>query len=243
MTSKRKMTLGAIGAAGIAAALALQHRTTMNLREENQTLQQQIADGGRLGDENQRLSNLVAQASAKPRMSEEQFRELLRLRGEASLLRKQKQEYDNSRAGETQLRSAQTRMGAPGSQPAQEAQDHLAPDSLACAGYAQPRAAFETHLWASLSAARSGDAKAMLDSFTPEERARWLAIHKTEEAVAAQVRRNWTGITGFRILNEQAVSDEEVVLTVYVEGVNVASKMRLKQIGGEWKFDRQLGLN
>jgi RNA polymerase sigma factor (sigma-70 family) len=76
----------------LAAALAgtgtylLQQRQTDRLRAENLDLQGQSQNLAQLQRENERLSNLAANAG-QPAPSKEQFAELLRLRGEVGLLR------------------------------------------------------------------------------------------------------------------------------------------------------------
>jgi peptidyl-prolyl cis-trans isomerase SurA len=67
----------------VATLLMAQHQSQTRLREENQSLRQQVAQGTALFEENQRLSNLIVQASnATPQSSE-----LLRLRNEVGRLR------------------------------------------------------------------------------------------------------------------------------------------------------------
>jgi len=39
-----------------------------------------------------------------------------------------------------------------------------------------------------------------------------------------------------RVLNQQAISPEEVQMSVYIEGVDRAEKLSMKRIGQEWKF-------
>jgi predicted MPP superfamily phosphohydrolase len=59
--------------------LTVQHQSSAKLREENRALRQQLEQSAELMAANQRLSNLVAQASGRQPMADEQFRELLRL--------------------------------------------------------------------------------------------------------------------------------------------------------------------
>lgn len=83
---------------GIAAALAVavtapwivQQRQKQQFNDEVQTLRAQLADVGRLRDENERLSNLVAHASAPATdpQSAKQAQELVKLRGQVGALRK-----------------------------------------------------------------------------------------------------------------------------------------------------------
>lgn len=232
--------LGCAFAGGAIMLLLREHMVTAKLREHNHILRQQLAQGAELSRQNFRLSNLVAVASRESALPEEQFRELLRLRGEVGRLRNEKREQGSAQA--IQGRAANSSASGAELPAESQAPERFTTESLAFAGYTQPRAALQSHLWASLNAARNRDGKAILDSLTPEERARWLAVHKSEDAVAAQVAKNWSGITGFRVLKEQPISAEEVWFTVHVEGLGLGARMALKRVGTEWKFDRQLGL-
>jgi RNA polymerase sigma factor (sigma-70 family) len=81
-----KVSLGGVSILAVIAVATLlmaQHQSQTRLREENQSLRQQVAQGTALFEENQRLSNLIVQASnATPQSSE-----LLRLRNEVGRLR------------------------------------------------------------------------------------------------------------------------------------------------------------
>jgi len=80
-----------------ATALIVQHRSQTRLREENRSFQRQVDHDAKLGEENQRLSNLVAQASGRQSLPQEQMRELLRLRGEVGRLRQENKEMKKFR--------------------------------------------------------------------------------------------------------------------------------------------------
>jgi RNA polymerase sigma factor (sigma-70 family) len=90
--TKLKLAILAAVAAGMAAWLAIELRSVSGLREENQSLQQQLGRIAQLAAENQRLSNMVVQAESAQSHSQDQLRELLRLRGEVGLLRQQSKE-------------------------------------------------------------------------------------------------------------------------------------------------------
>src|SRR5439155_2570254 len=66
-----------------------QHQAQNGLRHDNQALHQQV---GALQSDNDRLSNLVAQANAGPLVQANPSDELLRLRGEVGALRRQTNE-------------------------------------------------------------------------------------------------------------------------------------------------------
>ncbi|HKI71732.1 MAG TPA: hypothetical protein VKA81_05090, partial [Verrucomicrobiae bacterium] len=78
---------GAVILASLATPAVVQHDARARLREKHAALRQQTDRLAESTAENRRLSNLVAQA--KPAFSDEQFRELMRLRGEVGMLRRQ----------------------------------------------------------------------------------------------------------------------------------------------------------
>ncbi len=93
-----KLKLGLISAlvlAGLATPLALQHRAQAKLRQENQSLREQIDQLAGLAAEHERLSNLVAQARNLQPASTPPSAELLKLRNQAGLLHVA--ERDNAR--------------------------------------------------------------------------------------------------------------------------------------------------
>ncbi len=84
--TKLQLGLGAILVGGLAATVAIQHQTESKVREENQALRLQLAG---LTAANESLSNRVAQVTPARPLADDQFRELLRLRGEVGMLREQ----------------------------------------------------------------------------------------------------------------------------------------------------------
>ena len=103
--AKLKLTvIGAVAVVGVATPLVLQHQAQARLREENESLRQEVEQQGRLAVENERLSSLIAQtAETSPQvMPKDQLTELLRLRGEVARLRTESQEL-------AQLKTAQAR--------------------------------------------------------------------------------------------------------------------------------------
>jgi RNA polymerase sigma factor (sigma-70 family) len=96
MTTLQKTLITAtIIVAGLAASLVFQHQAQVRLLEDNQSLQQQIAH---LKSDNEGLSNRVAQATRPPALNSERLRELLRLRGEVGVLRRQQRELEQAAA-------------------------------------------------------------------------------------------------------------------------------------------------
>jgi hypothetical protein len=171
--------------------------------------------------------------------------ELMRLRGEVAQLRRQTNEMKALEAENTKLKSAvasATRPAAaqPQAKPVGDnatTQPLLVPrETWAFAGYASPEDTLKTAVWAM----SNGDPNSFLAALSPTERAnmerQWQG--KTEEQIGAESRREMEKLTGFRILDRQVVSDDEVVLRVFAEGdEGDVRKMRMKRFGSDWKFD------
>ncbi len=84
--TKLQLSLAAIVVGGLAVTSVIQHQTESKMREEAQALRQQVAG---LAADNESLSNRLAQVRAPSPLADDQFRELLRLRGEVGRLREQ----------------------------------------------------------------------------------------------------------------------------------------------------------
>ena len=109
MTKLRAGIISAVVVAGAATSLVIQHQNQVNLRAENQSLRQQIAH---LRTDHESLSKRIAQASKSPAWDSDRLRELLRLRGEVGLLRRQQRELERIAA------AAQSKTSGMASQPA-----------------------------------------------------------------------------------------------------------------------------
>ena len=101
MTTLQKNIITAAIAAAVGTGIYEAHQAS-TLRSQNQTLQQQQAtlteQIAQLKSDNEGLSNRVAQASRSPSLSSERLRELLKLRGEVGVLRRQQCELEQAAA-------------------------------------------------------------------------------------------------------------------------------------------------
>jgi superfamily I DNA and/or RNA helicase len=59
---------------------------------------------------------------------------------------------------------------------------------------------------------------------------------KTESEVATENKRELQKVTAYKILDDEAVSDSEVILTVYAQGENALTWFKLQRLGDEWKI-------
>jgi RNA polymerase sigma factor (sigma-70 family) len=87
--TKLKLGLGVLVIAGATTALVVQHQAQIKLRGDNESLHRQIAQ---LQADNENLSNLATRAKNPLPLSDDQINELLKLRGEAEMLRQRTNE-------------------------------------------------------------------------------------------------------------------------------------------------------
>jgi RNA polymerase sigma factor (sigma-70 family) len=91
--AKLKVAIVSVLVAGsIIVPLTLQRQALVQVRQDNQALQQQLKQITTLETENARLANLLAQARSEPEAAQGSPAELLRLRGELGVLRRQLQD-------------------------------------------------------------------------------------------------------------------------------------------------------
>jgi hypothetical protein len=124
MTKLKVGVASALVVAGVAAPLALQQQSQTRLREENSSLRLQL---GRIEQENQRLSNPSVQATRGQPLSEDQFLELMRLRGEVGLLRNQKNELERLQGENLRLQTPRANVPAGQTGPAAELTGEVLP--------------------------------------------------------------------------------------------------------------------
>ena len=176
--------------------------------------------------ENERMSNLVAQANSPQSLPDDQSLELLRLRGEAGLLRRQTRELEAVRNENLQARGGGAAPTA----------GYWPRGAWAFAGYASPDAALQTYLWS----ANNGDLKALRASATGEVRKQMDEElgGKSETEVSNMARDHIASLKSVRVLNREVQADDAVVLTaVFEERTNTQTvKLLMKKVGNDWKF-------
>ena len=106
MTKLKVGVISAVAIASVATPLVIQHQAQVKLRDQNQALRQRADQLTELQEENQRLSNLVAQANGSLALSKDQLSELMRLRGEAAMFRKQTNEFQKLREENRRLQES-----------------------------------------------------------------------------------------------------------------------------------------
>jgi RNA polymerase sigma factor (sigma-70 family) len=225
MTKLQASLITAVIVAGVATPLVIQHQT--KLLEENAALRRGLDELPALRSENDRLSNLLAQANNSASPSKEQLTELLKLRGEVGSLRRQTNELATLKVENQDLKAAPKNPTAPASPT-----DSLPRESWVFAGYADPESAFQSAVWAR----SQGDAKTYLASLSPQGQEFKKFENKSEEVIASELPRDMDGVTGFKIVDKEMVSDDEAILTIFADGIKEGARFKLQRIGNDWKF-------
>jgi len=231
MTRSSLAVISAIVVAGGVICRNIQHQADARLRETSGTSHELAGQLAQLQEDNLRLSNQIAQRKPVASLPGDQFRELLRLRGEVGRLRGDRSETDQLRATNRRLMATLA-----GSERAPTNQVRWANDQLAFAGCADPESAMVSTLWAF----SSSDPKSNLALLTTSEKARLEEAGKSEE-VAAQYRKIGEMLyppttTGISLVGKTLNSPDEAVVDLYYEGESKTRKFVLRRVAGEWKL-------
>lgn len=205
-------------------------RAQSKLREENQSLRQQMEQLTAFRANNEHLSNLLAKADNAEKLANNQIGELLRLRGEVGSLRRQTNELGRLQSENQRLRSSLLTSKA-GTQTALN-RESLPKESWALVGYADPESAFQSAVWAM----SQGDAQAFRSSLAPGggEFIKWQDESDTD--LATQIKGEAEKVTAFKIIDKAAISDDTAILTVMAEGINEVGRFKLQRVGQDWKL-------
>jgi RNA polymerase sigma factor (sigma-70 family) len=232
MTTLQKIALSATIAAAVGTPILLQHQANQSLQDN---LTAQTIQVSELKAENERLSNLLAQAAGDTR-SDDQSTELVRLRGQVSQLRAEQTESAKLREENNRLRAAQIQRPV---SPAGTltAENTFPRETWAFAGYANPEATLLSTAWAALS----GQLETFLNSQTPDEQSRnqqnWQG--KNESEIRDGLIKEFGRTKAIRILNKEPLSENEIVLTLLIEqddGRSETPRMKVQRIGNDWKM-------
>ena len=236
MTKLKAGIVGGLFVAGVVAPLVIQHQAQTSLRDNNQSLRQQLDHFAQVAVENERLSNLVLQAQNSASLSNTQLNELLRLRAEVGGLRQQLtriQQSHPARQGEPSKTATAT--------PELVEENSISKESWAFMGYATPGNALQSVMWAM----KSGDVSTFLSSLTPEAQELMAKQFegKANSEIATILQNEIRGVGALRLDRMRDVSDAEVSFVVHAaETDDGAARTRdealvkFKNIAGEWRF-------
>lgn len=114
--------------------------------------------------------------------------------------------------------------------------------SWASAGHADPPSALASILWA----ANQSDGKAVLDGLTPDlqqqlqqQFAPMLQKRNMslEEFLTQSSKGHSSPVTGFHVISQEKLSDDEVLLHLSMQGKEGEQKFKMKKIGDEWRMN------
>jgi hypothetical protein len=224
---------------GLAVWATFEHQRRVGLGREHQALEQQLEEMARLIASNEQLSIRLPEAKSPQSLTDDQSRELLRLRGQAGVLRQQSRDLETVRAENRQVRAALesslTNQSAAAPKAAATA-DYWPQDSWAFKGYASADATLQSSLWAS----NNGDLKALLASTTGEMHKMMEEEFKDKSEAEASIKAmdEVSSMKSVRVVNREVRGDDTAVLTAEIEGRTETQtvKLVLKKIGNDWKL-------
>jgi hypothetical protein len=209
------------------------------LQAENDGLRAEIAELKTRAEAESQSGNARA---TELKRAQSDAQDLVRLRGEVTQLRTAAKDIEKLRAENQQLRAENQQLrGATAATPATTTPapapvpGSFPRESWSHAGYASPEAALVSAIYSM----QQGNPKQYFESLTPEEQARMSKTweNKTEAEIAAKHQGDTAAITGMKVLNTQEAPGGQVVMSVYIEGVDRTEKVSMKRVGNDWKFN------
>jgi hypothetical protein len=237
--NRLKSILVLVVVGGLALFIVVQCQILAKLRAGNNALRSQLDQLTQAQAARESGSNT---STAGNELNADQLSELLKLRGEVTQLRGLTNEIGALRQQNEALRASVKTASAP--TPAVEHKKKTADDALpqdihpkdswGFRGYDSPDATLESMLWS----ATHGDKAGFMAGFSPDMQEKFEKEFAQKD-FAEEVREN--PIEEFRVLDRQAVSDDEMVVTIYTTHLDNGNTTgnsedtHFKKIGGQWK--------
>ena len=195
-----------------------------------------------------RIESLELEAASTDRVLEiarghsdklrDQTTELMRLRNEVTQLRVEKNAVEPLKVENEKLKNEvgelRSRAGVDGKGPGTAQPAQFPRESWSFSGYASPESALVSAIWAM----KEGNPETYLNSLTPKEQERMALVwqNKAENEIADKHKSDVSKIAGLRVVARQNLSPTEVIMNVYLEGPDRMEKIRMNQVGQDWKF-------
>jgi len=240
---KTKMIMG-VGIVGLAAILIVQHLAQNKLRQEDETLRQQIEQLKQLQTENQRLADQLAEANKSNASLKEQLNAAMS-------------------AKEQSVTKTPAATSSSSVTPIPKSDENVLPkDSWSKAGFATPADTLKTRGWSILN----GDREQFAQSISLTDGARKMIEDQLVQMAAASkdpdaqkllqqaLGEKWgaeeailmplmalnqnNNFTGFKILSEQSPSPDQMILNVETDmasGSPMTETLIFQRFGGDWK--------
>jgi regulator of replication initiation timing len=206
------------------------------LQAENESLRVELAE---LKARSEAEAQSTTTRDAEFKRLQADAREVVRLHGEITQLRSGSKDAESLRAenqrlkSENQaLRSAGTAAATPA--PTTPSAGDFPRESWAFAGYQSPEAALISAIWSM----QQGNPKQYFESLTTDEQARMAKVWegKSNEEIAAKHVSDTSKITSIKVLGAQETAPGQMVMSVYIGGVDRAEKVNMQRVGNDWKF-------
>jgi hypothetical protein len=211
------------------------HRQRLALQQEHRALARELEQLNATVERNKNSAQLEMRSESHW-ASDEDSRDVLRLRGELAVLRQQvgdldKVQEENRQEHATAGRASQKLTN---SQPATA--DYWPRDSWAFAGFATPADALQSSLWA----ANNGDLKMLAASVTGDMQKMLSGVlgGKSETQAAIEAVDEVSKFKSVRIIRREMVSADTALLTVAFEDRTEThtDKMLMKLVDNAWKI-------
>ena len=230
MTKLQTVAAGVLVVAGLLTPMVIQQRVWASLRDQHRQLQAQADQAVRLQAVNQRLASRPA--SAGPTLSPDQYLELLKLRGEVGM---QRNELAKLNADFTARKNSAAAMALR----APVTTNYFPKSAWATAGNATPEAALQSLSWMMQNVKNHHDLQLVLAQLGPAAQAAAAKefAGKTEAEIDAEISQeasHETNVIGMRILSEQFVTPDQVVITVYNDGQDGFGRLPLQRSSDGW---------
>jgi RNA polymerase sigma factor (sigma-70 family) len=218
--SKTKLGIAVLVAACMTIPLAVQHRTQAKMRDEIHALRQQLESAAPTPSVTDAPARQTEPAVAA--ISPNELKELIKLRGEVGALRRHVQE---SQPPNRQSASNSGGLASRG---------FVALGELAFAGYGTPEAALESALWSEHQTNVASYLASLVPDVQQPEQARLQT--QFEKGISQPFFHAGNFVTGFQILETNAISEDQVALTFFIGGQGGTMKLLTTKVGSEWKL-------
>jgi hypothetical protein len=214
----------------VAVLLELQYQARHQLRSQSDAMLEQSRQLQELEAENVRLSNLVARAGAP--LADAQLSELADLRRQVEALRHRTNDIAGLQTEILRLRnllSAAATSAEGGTAPEVPASDIYPRDTWTFAGYDTPENTIQSIMWA----VSEGDPDTYAAGITPELGGE-LQSEFEDGSFAANGPMEMGDVTGYRIVDRDVVSENQVMYTVFMDGPNELMQIPIEQTTNGW---------
>jgi hypothetical protein len=225
----------------VAAAFVMvwQQNAHRSLRLENETLRTERLEAERLAIENRDLPKVQAASAAG--IEPGTATELLRLRNEVGLLRRQQPEITRLQA-ENQGIATELASGKLTARRLADMDGFMPRANWASVGFATPEAAAQS-VFAGIT---SGDVEQFIRCFDPqtgdELRQRMGDEPEGMQRELAETANQFGKVTGLRIVERRQEADDQVTLKLQFSAEGQAITLRLRRAGNEWKASKENAL-